>query len=172
MKEESNCFGLIIWIRAARGYTHLLRALSGWRDAVEEEMRKRVGSRSLVSRKDSLASFCFQATKRMSTRERQWPLQGLTRWPDQEITQGDSYHEFAISGFKLSVCCQLFQMSQCLVMMPLDEARFRWQHWKWLVCQILKRSQWNLTLSVLSRVYMSFMSIYSRFFPQSKNMYA
>lgn len=36
MKEESNCFGLIIWIQAARGYTHLLRALSGWRDAGTE----------------------------------------------------------------------------------------------------------------------------------------
>ena len=53
MKEESNCFGLIIWIRAARGYTHLLRALSGWRDGEEGEMRKR---RELVSRKDSQAS--------------------------------------------------------------------------------------------------------------------
>lgn len=39
MKEESNCFGLIIWIQAARGYTHLLRALSGWRDAGMEERR-------------------------------------------------------------------------------------------------------------------------------------
>lgn len=35
MKEESNCFGLIIWIWAARGYTHLLRALSGWWDGGE-----------------------------------------------------------------------------------------------------------------------------------------
>lgn len=44
MKEESNCFGLIIWIQAARGYTHLLRALSGWRDAgTEGEEERRCG---------------------------------------------------------------------------------------------------------------------------------
>jgi len=46
MKEESNCFGLIIWIRAARGYTHLLRALSGWRDGEEGEMRKSAEEKS------------------------------------------------------------------------------------------------------------------------------
>lgn len=56
MKEESNCFGLIIWIRAARGYTHLLRALSGWWDGEEREMQKR----RLVSRKDLLASTSLQ----------------------------------------------------------------------------------------------------------------
>lgn len=56
MKEESNCFGLIIWIQAARGYAHLLRALSGWRDAgtEREEERRDVESRGgrLVARKD------------------------------------------------------------------------------------------------------------------------
>lgn len=41
MKEKSNCFGLIIWIQAARGYTHLLRALSGWRDAGTEREEER-----------------------------------------------------------------------------------------------------------------------------------
>lgn len=58
MKEESNCFGLIIWIRAARGYTHLLRAFSGWRDG---GLRKSVESRRLVSRRDSPASISLQA---------------------------------------------------------------------------------------------------------------
>lgn len=47
MKEESNCFGLIIWIQAARGYTHLLRALSGWRDGEEGEMRKSAEERAV-----------------------------------------------------------------------------------------------------------------------------
>lgn len=41
MKEESNCFGLIIWIRAARGETHLWRALSGWRDGEEGRRRRK-----------------------------------------------------------------------------------------------------------------------------------
>lgn len=60
MKEESNCFGLIIWIRAARGYTHLSRALPGCRDG-EEGGRGRRGEgggaeKELVSRKYSPTS--------------------------------------------------------------------------------------------------------------------
>lgn len=50
MKEESNCFGLIIWIQAARGYTHLLRALSGWRDSEEGEMREKCGEKKAGSK--------------------------------------------------------------------------------------------------------------------------
>lgn len=67
MKEESNCFGLIIWIRAARGYTHLLRALSGWRDGEEGVMRKSEESRRLVSRKDLPTSISLQAKNSTNT---------------------------------------------------------------------------------------------------------
>lgn len=51
MKEESNCFGLIIWIRAPRGYTHLKSPfrMEGWRGGGYEE-------EFLVPGKDSLAS--------------------------------------------------------------------------------------------------------------------
>lgn len=57
MKEESNCFGLIIWIRAARGYTHLLRALSGLRDGEEGEMRKKCGDKK-AGFKEIFTSIC------------------------------------------------------------------------------------------------------------------
>lgn len=64
MKEESNCFGLIIWIQAARGYTHLLRALSGWREAGMEERRRRGETwRGGSGRKERLASIRLSAAR-------------------------------------------------------------------------------------------------------------
>lgn len=72
MKEESNCFGLIIWIQAARGYTHLLRALSGWRDAGMEERRDvEEGWGVLSGRKERLASIRLSAARTAKKKAKQ-----------------------------------------------------------------------------------------------------
>lgn len=75
MKEESNCFGLIIWIQAARGYTHLLRALSGWRDAGMEERRDVEGGRGAgggSGRKERLASIRLSAARTAKKKAKQY----------------------------------------------------------------------------------------------------
>lgn len=66
MKEESNCFGLIIWIRAARGYTHLSRAPTGRNDGDGGGGMMRKRAEEVVSGKDSLAFISLKVKRGLS----------------------------------------------------------------------------------------------------------